>query len=105
VKENQHSGGGNLPMNILERREIHFEKLQRVGTNLFCFMLTHEALYVVNLTPATALKRYNACIFVEIQKMVAGNKTLKEQDSERNIPCLFPILVYSVRDKNHVEDL
>jgi hypothetical protein len=77
VKENWHTGGGNLPMNILERREIHFRKLQRVGTNCFCFMLMHESLYVVNLTPATAL-RYKACLFVKIQKMVAGSDTLKD---------------------------
>jgi hypothetical protein len=33
VEENRHTGGGNLLMNILEKREIYFGKLQRVGTN------------------------------------------------------------------------
>jgi hypothetical protein len=75
VKENRHTGGSDLPMNILERWAIHFGKLQRVGTNFFCFMLMHESLYVVNLMPATAL-RYKACLFVKIQKMVAGSDTL-----------------------------
>jgi hypothetical protein len=77
VEENRHKGDGNLPMEILERREIHFGKLQRVGTNFFRFMLMHESLYVINLTPATAL-RYKACLFVEIQKMIASSQSLKD---------------------------
>jgi hypothetical protein len=77
VEENRHMGGGNLPTEILERREIHFGKLQRVGTNLFRFMLMLESLYVINLTPATALQ-YKACLFVGIQKMVAASETLKD---------------------------
>jgi hypothetical protein len=77
VEENCHEGVGDLPMEILERREIHFGKLQRVGTNFFRFMLMHESLYVVNLTLATAL-RYKACLFVEIQKKIVSSDTLKD---------------------------
>jgi hypothetical protein len=37
----------------------------------------HESLYVVNLTPAAAL-RYKACLFVEIQKRIASSHALKD---------------------------
>jgi hypothetical protein len=94
VEENRHKGGGNLPMGILERREIHFGKLQRVGTNFFRFMLMHESLYVINLTPSTALT-YKACLFVEIQKMVASSETLKDLFRE----C-FPASFTAVDIKN-----
>jgi hypothetical protein len=56
-------------------------------------MLMLEFLYVINLTPATAL-RYKACLFVEIQKMVLASET------ERPFPRLLPSSFNAINVKN-----
>jgi hypothetical protein len=65
----------NLPMRVVDSREIHKGAMMRVSPRFFHFVCLMEALYKVNLNPAVAFA-YRENFFCKVDEVVKNSKEL-----------------------------